>query len=159
MRKELYNALIEVLSRIGTDGELLPEVPSEESERLIKHVDLWNRNVEFIEEEESWQRPAVFVEFGHIEWNPIQPGIEYRSEPELKLHIVTDWEGSSSACSPFKEESLKVFDLCDILHRHLRLLHGEGFTALDLKGSDTNHDHEDIVETIETYQYVAIRSL
>ena len=47
MRKELYRMLCRELKAID----------------LIKHIDLWNHNVEFIEQEENWERPAVFVEF------------------------------------------------------------------------------------------------
>lgn len=49
MRKELFNAIKE---------KLAIDVPA------VKHVALWNHNVEFIEQEEGWARPAVFVEFG-----------------------------------------------------------------------------------------------
>ena len=48
MRKELFNAI---------KAKLAADVPE------VKHVDLWNHNVEFIEQEEGWERPAVFVEF------------------------------------------------------------------------------------------------
>ena len=54
MRKELYNLLCRELGAIAE----------------IKHIDLWNRNVEFIEQEEGWERPAVFVEFGRATDNP-----------------------------------------------------------------------------------------
>lgn len=143
MRKELYNLLCEKLGEIEE----------------IKHVDLWNHNVEFIEQEENWARPAVFVEFCPIQWNAIVPGAEYRAEPLVKLHIVTDWEGSADRGSQFKEEALKVFDLVDMIHRKLACLDGETFMQLDLVESQTNHNHEDIVENIEVYQCVAIRSL
>ena len=42
MRKELYNLLCRELGAIAE----------------IKHIDLWNRNVEFIEQEEGWERPT-----------------------------------------------------------------------------------------------------
>ena len=143
MRKELYNLICQKLGEIEE----------------IKHIDLWNHNVEFIEQEENWARPAVFVEFCPIQWNAIAPGVEYRAEPQVKLHIVTDWEGSADAGSQFKEEALKVFDLVDTIHRKLACLDGETFMQLDLVESQTNHNHEDIVENIEMYQCVAIRSL
>ena len=94
MRKELYRMLCRELKAID----------------LIKHIDLWNHNVEFIEQEENWERPAVFVEFCPIQWNAIVPGVEYRAEPLIKLHIVTDWEGSSAEGSELQEDALKVFD-------------------------------------------------
>lgn len=33
------------------------------------------------------------------------------------------------------------------------------FLEFDLVGSSTNHNHEEIIENIETYQCVAIKSL
>lgn len=145
MRKELYEMLCEELKKVG-DG-------------MIKHIDLWNHNVEFIEQEENWERPAVFVEFCPIRWNAIVPGVEYRAEPEVKLHIVTDWKGASSADSDFREEALEVFDLPGLIHERLSCLEGETFKVFDLVESQTNHNHEDIVESIEVYSCVAIKRL
>lgn len=143
MRKELYRLLCSELKAID----------------LIKHIDLWNHNVEFIEQEENWERPAVFVEFCPIQWNAIVPGVEYRAEPLIKLHIVTDWEGSSADGSELQEDALKVFDLPGLIHARLAGLSGETFLELDLVESDTNHNHEDIVESIEVYQCVAIKRM
>lgn len=143
MRKELYDVLCRELGSISE----------------IKHIDLWNRNVEFIEQEESWERPAVFVEFGQIDWTAIVNGVEYRAEPELTLHIVTDWAGDASAGSVCRDDALAVFDLPDKIHSRLANLEGESFGELDLVHSMTNHDHEDIVESIEVYRYVAMKHL
>lgn len=55
--------------------------------------------------------------------------------------------------------TLKVFDLSGLLHAQLAGLSGETFLELDLVESDTNHNHEDIVESIEVYQCVAIKRL
>lgn len=165
MRKEVYQMLIEQLSKLyatpeGYYGaaETEDDVP-EGWERAIKHIDLWNHNVEFIEQEENWERPAVFVEFQTIQWNAIQPGAEYRAEPIVHLHVVTDWQGSSSADSEFREQSLKVFDLLEAIHLQLACRRGKTFLEFDLVGSSTNHNHEEIIENVETYQCVAIKSL
>ena len=74
MRKELYTALKAAMEKI----------------EAVKHVDLWNHNVEFIEQEDSWARPAVFVEFGPITWQPYVGG-GYHGEGCVRLHVVTDW--------------------------------------------------------------------
>lgn len=34
----------------------------------VQHVDLYNENVEYVDEESPWQRPAVFIEIGDIGW-------------------------------------------------------------------------------------------
>ena len=165
MRKEVYEMLIEQLTEIHIKpdgfygnvgaGDKVPEG----WERAIKHIDLWNHNVEFIEQEENWERPAVFVEFQPIQWNAIQPGAEYRAEPIVNLHVVTDWQGSSSADSEFREQSLKVFDLLDVIHLKLSCRNGKTFKLFDLVESRTNHNHEEMIENIETYQCVAIKSI
>ena len=141
--------LIEQLSKLyatpGGDYEVAEtedDVP-EGWERAIKHIDLWNHNVEF--------QP--------IQWNAIQPGAEYRAEPIVHLHVVTDWQGSSSADSEFREQSLKVFDLLEAIHKQLACRRGKTFLEFDLVGSSTNHNHEEIIENVETYQCVAIKSL
>lgn len=157
--------LIDQLSKLyvsaeGSYGVVEPggDVP-EGWERAIKHIDLWNHNVEFIEQEENWERPAVFVEFQPIQWNAIQPGAEYRAEPLVSLHVVTDWQGSSSASSEWREKSLEVFALLDALHELLSCRNGKTFLEFDLVESRTSHNHEEIIENIETYQCVAIKSL
>lgn len=145
MRKELYEMLCERLKTVGGGA--------------IKHIDLWNHNVEFIEQEEQWARPAVFVEFAPIQWHAIQPGVEYRAEPTVHLHVVTDWAGSVSEDSEFREESLKVFDLLEEIHKVLTCMDGETFMEFDLAESRTNHNHEEMIENIESYQCVAIKRL
>lgn len=145
MRKELYEVLCRKLAEVG-DG-------------MIKHIDLWNENVQFIEQEENWARPAVFVEFCPIRWEAVVPGVEYRAEPLVRLHIVTDWAGSASVGSEFKEDALGVFDLPELIHDELACLNGERFMEFDLVESQTSHNHEDIVESVEVYQCVAIKRL
>ena len=145
MRKELYNLICDKLQNVG-DG-------------AIKHIDLWNHNVEYIEQEESWARPAVFVEFMPIQWNALVPGEEYRAEPKIALHIVTDWPGSAARGSEWKEDALGVYDLSLEIHKALTMTEGETFMALDLIESQTNHNHEEILETIDVYNCVALRHL
>jgi len=143
MRKELYNVICQKLGEIDE----------------VKHIDLWNQNVEYIEQEADWARPAVFVEFCPIRWEAIVHGVHYRAEPLVKLHIVTDWQGSADAGSELKEEALTVFDLPEAIHEKLTCTDGETFLRLDLVESDTNHNHEEIVESVEVYQCVAVKEM
>ena len=86
----------------------------------VKHIDLWNHNVEFLEQEDAWPMPALFVEFGAISWEPVS-GLHLRGTGEVRLHLG------------------KWFD-------HLRLLRTE-----------TNHNHEEILENIDTYSVRYLR--
>lgn len=165
MRKELYQAICEQLATLyetadGSYGVVeFGTVVPEGWQRAVRHIDLWNHNVEFIEQEENWERPAVFVEFPAFQVKSIVTGVEYRARPLVNLHVVTDWNGSASVGSPFREDSLKVFDLLDAIHKLLCGMAGETFAELDLWGCQTNHNHEEIIENIETYQCVALKSL
>ena len=142
MRKEVYQMLCDRLKEVGGGA--------------IKHIDLWNHNVEFIEQEEQWERPAVFIEFQPIQWRQVKTGssISYTSRCRLSLHVVTDWHGSSSADSEFREKSLSYLDLLEDIHASLRGLSGQSFNGLDLVESLTNHNHDELLESIEIYECV-----
>lgn len=156
MREELYRKLKARLEALCVNAEdeyfcVDDGVELELEDRVIKHVDLWNHNVEFIEQETAWARPAVFVEFMPFKWHAIVPGVEYRAQPLINLHVVTDWAGADTDVGQFR--------LLDKIHELLAGLEGETFAELDIESSATNHDHEDIVESIETYTCVGFRHL
>lgn len=127
MRKELYAAIV---------AKLKQDVPE------VVHIDLWNHNVEFIEQEEGWERPAVFVEFGVIAWEPYVGG-GYRGRGVVRLHVVTDWlEGGQGA----------AWDLIGKIRVVLDGLCGSSFHGFELAETVTNHNHEEILESIEGYR-------
>lgn len=141
MRKQLYLAVIERLKTI-TDAF---------SEPVIQHFDLWNHNVEFIEQETAFNCPAVFIEFVPINWKNLSMQIQ-EAEITIKLHVVTRWEDLSADGSASQEQALQLFDLLDSIKKVLSGLQGNGFSGFKRIGSDTNHDHEEIVESIEAFQ-------
>lgn len=136
MRKELYEA---VMARLTALGE-------------IAWVDLWNQNVEFIEQETAWPTPAVFVEFDPIIWSRTKER-ELETRGTLRLHVVTLWQGSASSESEEREASLAVFGLLDLIRTQLEGLSGATFGRLQLQESLTNHNHEELLESIEVYSY------
>lgn len=161
MRKELFNAVKERLSLlcVNAAGEyyMAPlDIDSDLVDPVIKHIDLWNHNVEFLEQEAMWPRPAVFIEICPIKWNAIVPGIEYRAESQIKFHIVTDW---AETISDENAGAISMLDLPEHIHEALAGLEGKTFMELSLIESQTNHNHEDIVENIEVYGYTAIKSI
>lgn len=126
MRKELFNAI---------KAKLASDVPE------VQHIDLWNHNVEFVEQEEGWARPAVFVEFGKIEWSPFQGGSQ-RGKGLVTIHLVTDWAAGGHDAA---------FDLCHQVHTALDGLSGDDFNGMALVETNTNHNHEEILESIDCY--------
>lgn len=143
LRREIYEKLCDRLMAV----------------KGVKHVDLWNHNVEFIEQEESWARPAVFVEFQPIQWDATVNGVRYVAAVTVNLHVVTDWKGSTAAGSIVGRAALDVFDLLERIHVALADLDGEMFKEFDLVGSTTTHNHEDILEMVETYSCVGYREI
>ena len=143
MRKELYNRIKTLLL-------------DEENGLGIKHVDLWNHNVEFIEQETVWDRPAVFVEFCPIRWEAHQRGVSYRAEALVKLHIVTDWVERLDTQGG-DDVGIDELDLSEAIHGVIGCLDGDKFSGFDIVETATNHNHEEIVESIDTYRCEAWR--
>ena len=166
MRKVIYESVMTHLLDMYKTVDGIPRVLYGPEERelyrdapsVIKHVDLWNNNVEFIEQDEVWDRPAVFIEFGKIEWKKNKGSGERYCDSSLILHVVTDWKGSASSNSVVREDSLEAFDLLDDIHKLLEGFKGgdpivDGFEKMTLMESGTNHNHEDLIENIEVYGY------
>lgn len=126
MRKELYQKLKAQLEEL----------------EAVKHVALWNHNVVFIEQEQPWERPAVFIEILPLEWRCVVPGREYHSDVTVRLHIVYDWS----------EDEINDFDLSSEIAEAVVGLGGEHFSPLEPVAGATNHNHEQIVEDIDTYR-------
>ena len=143
MRKELY-------------GRLRSMLLDEENGLGIKHVDLWNHNVEFIEQETVWDRPAVFVEFCPIRWEAHQRGVSYRAEALVKLHIVTDWVERLDTQGG-DDVGIDELELSEAIHGVIGCLDGDKFSGFDIVETATNHNHEEVVESIDTYSCVAYR--
>lgn len=127
MRKELFDAV---------KAKLTADVPE------VKHVDLWNHNVEFIEQEVGWERPAVFVEFGAITWSPFVGSPALRGQGTVNIHLVTDWAEGGQA---------SAFELGGKVFRALAGLQGEAFDGMALMETLTNHNHEELLESVDRY--------
>ena len=129
MRQEIFDGLRDCLLDDGS---------------VVKHVSLWNENVVFAEEDEPWDRPAVFVEFSPIAWESVKERSRYHTRSRIVLHVVTDWSS---------ESELPVFEVVDGIVARVDGLCGEHFGPLRLVESQTNHNHEDLVESIEVFEY------
>lgn len=60
----------------------------------------------------------------------------------MAIHLVTDWaDGGHDA----------AFDLCHQVHTALDGLSGDDFNGMALVETNTNHNHEEILESIDCY--------
>ncbi len=109
----------------------------------VQHVDLWNQDVMYLEQVEVWAMPAVFVEFGDVEWGAFKGGGCHGSG-KVYFHIVTAWTDGGYDTA---------WDYTSRLYEALRAdLGSEVFDIVAIDSSKTNHDHEEILEVIETYR-------
>jgi hypothetical protein len=130
MRKQLYNFIGEQLAAI--DGQ------------PVKKVDIWNNQMDFIEEEQPFFTPAVFIEFEPISWRMMGNAV-YESAVMFHLHIVTD--GRVGAWS----EVIEVFDLIDSINRQLHGQHTDGIDAVTRITSTTDNRFGELMHNIESY--------
>lgn len=147
MRKEIYKAIHRRLRAAFGDE--------------IKHINLWNHNVEFIENEIPWECPAVFIEFNPIRWHTtgFNTGQGFRGMGSVSLHIVTQWSGSPMADGGLNEEELATFEWSRRIHAALSDLSGEGFHSFEINSTHTNHNHEELVENIDVYNVIYTRMI
>lgn len=140
MRKQIYLAITERLKNLKDVND----------NQVIKHFDLWNLNVEFIEQETPFNMPAVFIEFAAIDWKTLSGGIQ-QADITVMLHVITRWHGTAADGASTREDALAYFDLLDQINKAMFGLKGEGFSAFKRVKSFTNHNHEEIIESIESY--------
>lgn len=140
IRKDIINA---VFNRISNN---VPEV---------KFIDLWNEHLADITGGASWPMPAVFIEFEEIQWR--QEGLNSRrADVGLRLHIITQAVNTSSGHTDNNmQASLEYFDLIDRITSALQGLHGDNFSPLMLSHSATNHNHAELIESIERFVFNA----
>lgn len=137
MRKEIYRALKERLLSIREDGET--------SCPVIKHIALWNKQVEFMEQESVFPLPAVFVEFDKITWRTQSGGLQ-DADLNIALHVLTNAVPEGYDGDEFH------LDLLDKINNCL-----SGFTS-DYMGSMVRvasvpcHDHEEILDDTEVFK-------
>lgn len=140
MRKQLYLDLQTALSEIKNDEEKV----------IFEHFDLWNQNVDFLEQDTPFARPAIFVEFMPIQWKTIGSKVQ-ESALVIKLHIVTDWFEGTAKYNPGQSAALDYLDLPDKVIAAIQNITVNGSSSLTRTQSVINHNHHKYVDSIEEY--------
>ena len=135
MRLQIYKAIC---------NRITAQVPD------IKHIDLWNNNIAVLSGGAVWPRPAVFVEFETIEWRQ-QQNRARMADIAVRLHIVTDAVSYNGSTDPKQDTALAFLDLLNKVNAAMQGLHGENFAGFMLTTSATNHDHAELIESVERY--------
>jgi len=156
MRRQLYNDLKVRLKRLTIDerGDIIftteehinsMKEAGTEPDFAIKHFGLWNRQVEFIEEESVFPMPAVFIEFGKISWRHQKGGLQ-DADITIGLHVLTEAFPEGYDSSDFH------LDLLGKINKCLHGFNGECFSSIRRTASIPCHDHEQILDNTEVFQ-------
>lgn len=143
MRKQLYIDLQTALENI-TKKEGNKDVA------IFQHFDLWNQNVDFLEQDTPFARPAIFVEFMPIQWKTIGAKVQ-EAALVIKLHIVTDWFEGTAKYNPTQSAALDYLDLPDKVIAAIQNITVNGSGSLTRTQSVINHNHHKYVDSIEEY--------
>lgn len=142
MKKQLYLDIVNHLKTIKDENGI----------QLFQHFDLWNQQVAFLEENTSFNLPAVFVEFTPHTWQTLG-NRKQCADLTIRLHIVTQWFSDTADYVP-EEFMLKAVEYLDIIDKVVAAL--QNFAPANANAwmrtrSIPNHDHGRYVDSIEEY--------
>jgi hypothetical protein len=141
MRAKLY---LEITEQLKT-------ILDENGEPLFKHVDLWNQNVDFIEQETPFDMPAVFVEFLPITWQTLAGRCIQQANLILRLHIVTRWHSPTGDGAADQAEAIAYLDIPNWVVKVMQNFCPTGATPLMRTQSVINHNHAEIIDSTEDF--------
>lgn len=158
MRKQVYLSLKERLQRliisdtgdiITATDQMLDNIVNEGivPNFAIKHIALWNRQVEFLEHENIFSMPAVFIEFDKIQWRQQGSGIQ-DAELIIGLHVLT------SAVPEGYDGDLYHLELLDSINNCLHKFQSSHIGSMERSVSVPCHDHAEILDSTEIFRCV-----
>ena len=136
MRKKLFYAIAQRIKE---------QVPA------IKFIDLWNEHLAEITNTTAWPVPSVFVEFEQYDVRQLANHVCMADVP-VRLHIITRTKNYTAGFDDKRiAAALDYFDLIDQVHAAMVTLAGDNFSTFMLTASATNHNHTELLESIERY--------
>ena len=145
MIKQLYLDLQNIFKAVVDD----------QGNQIFKHFDLWNQNVEFIQEDSPFEFPALFVEFVPFQWQTLMNRAQ-QAEIVIRLHVVTNWLAQTAEYSPVQTEMLEYLDLPDKLYDAIQSHNSSASNGLMRTNSIINHNHGPVLDSIEEYKTLIV---
>ena len=154
MRKQHYQSIIAQLKLIQCgQGGMPPFITAstlDNAKSAIKHFDVWNNQVRYIGDELPFALPAIFLQFQPITWEQRSKGVR-AADVSLTLHIITANRAPSANKHGYETKALEFFDLLDAINANLYGLKADYFRNLVSTSSATDHDHDELIDSQETY--------
>lgn len=134
MKKQIYNVIADTLAAVAD----------------IAHIGLWNNQLQYIEGEQPFDTPAVFIEFEPTQWNHLLHGVR-EAVVTVRLHVVTDSRVGRWA------DIVDVFDLHERIDAALHAVHrietnGSVVDALTLAADATDHNFDELRDDTLDYR-------
>lgn len=107
-----------------------------EHDPLFLSVAWWNKNTEFLQEDTPFELPALFVEFGAVDYVPQKSEDRDLGQCDVLLHVVVD------------EHSHGLGDCLDRCEQLIGILRPQLWYMRRLQ-SMSNHDHGEVIECLE----------
>ncbi|MDR1120054.1 MAG: hypothetical protein LBM08_03975 [Dysgonamonadaceae bacterium] len=144
MRKFIYNSIVDKLK----------EMIDKNSQPVIRHFDIWNNNITYLQDEQPFFMPAVLIEFQPIQWRHQGNGVR-EAAVTVMLHVLIQRNAPTQNNQKYEDPGLCFFDLLtDInrcLHGHSKTSFNFGHDAVTATQSVTDHDFEEIQHHIEAF--------
>ncbi len=116
----------------------------------VKHIDVFNEQLANATTGIPFPLPAVLIEFEEIQYKQLANHCVTADVP-IRLHVITRTVQANGANSKTFEASLSYFDAIDNVNKALSTLQGDYFSTFMHLGSATNHDHGELLESVERY--------
>lgn len=134
MKKQIYNVIADTLAAVAD----------------IAHIGLWNNQLQYIEGEQPFDTPAVFIEFEPTQWNHLLHGVR-EAVVTVRLHVITDSRIGRWA------DIVDVFDLHERIDAALHAVHrietnGSVVDALTLAADATDHNFDELRDDTLDYR-------
>lgn len=107
----------------------------------VTHIQLWNQDIQFLNEGQPFPTPAVFIEFMPVQWQTNKEGVIYTNDAQISIHCVTH----------VTQEDLR-FRIASLLRKAVTSIKGQNFSRLIPFQDDTNHNHAELIEDIYTFR-------
>ena len=112
----------------------------------VVHVNIWNNQLANLQDEPQFLRPAVFVEFGIVEWTKTNKSNKTGTIP-VTLHIVND-------CYDTDADDIDMMNSLELLNEVEEVFDGatlQACTPFINTSTQPDHDHGNLIENITTY--------
>jgi hypothetical protein len=122
-----------------------------ENAQVIKHFDLFNDQLNHLQEEEVFAFPACFIEFVPIKWEQLG-GKRQQAVVSIRFHFCHNIKIKSSDKSGTETIALQHLETIDQAHKYLQGFSGDYFNSLVRTDSEQDHNHDHIWAHVETYK-------